>query len=312
MKAIRRLIGQEKKPTTFDTQERSIPAVPADEIGQELKSWANSVGVVLAPVDAVWWQLQNKQDLTVEERVKSGVVGLQFHGGGYMLGRRRRPSRGSLVRIPRGLIQHGICASVLSVEYSLIGLSEDDESRPFPTQLLEAVSAYRYLLKDMNVPASRIVFVGDSAGAHLVLALQRYLCETQTLPFPSGLFLHSPWCDLSADAQRPQMPRLLGSMTADHLSSPYFSPSLNPAPRHWPPTLIYYGETEQFKTSIVALESQLKNANAKVTAYAAPGIPEYCSHDFLIMANVENGFPEEVRKCWRRVKGWAQTLEAKR
>ena len=79
-----------------------------------------------------------------------------------------------------------------------MGSSEEDAKRPFPQQLLEALSAYQHLLKAMNIPPNRVILVGDSAGAHLVLALQRYLSENQTLPSPAGVILLSPWCDLSA------------------------------------------------------------------------------------------------------------------
>lgn len=86
----------------------------------------------------------------------------------------------------------------VALEYSLVGMGEEDAKRPFPQQILEALSAYEYLLKKMNIPPNRIILVGDSAGGHLALALGRYLSETQTLPSPGGMILFSPWCDLSA------------------------------------------------------------------------------------------------------------------
>ena len=83
-----------------------------------------------------------------------------------------------------------------AVEYTLVGMGEDPV-KPFPLQILEALSAYRYLVHTMNVPPEKILLVGDSAGGHLVLALQRYLLESRSMQVPGGLILLSPWVDLS-------------------------------------------------------------------------------------------------------------------
>lgn len=53
-----------------------------------------------------------------------------------------------------------------------------------------------------KIPASRIVFSGDSAGANLALALMRYLRDEGAklptpLEMPAASVLLSPWCDLS-------------------------------------------------------------------------------------------------------------------
>lgn len=39
------------------------------------------------------------------------------------------------------------------------------------------MSSYKYLTHELGVPANKIVFSGDSAGANLALALMRYLAE---------------------------------------------------------------------------------------------------------------------------------------
>jgi acetyl esterase/lipase len=64
----------------------------------------------------------------------------------------------------------------------------------FPAPLLDALSAYTYLLKTYD--ASSITFVGDSAGAHLCLFLSRYLL-TIDLPQPKAMGLISPWSDFA-------------------------------------------------------------------------------------------------------------------
>jgi len=67
-------------------------------------------------------------------------------------------------------------------------------STAFPAPLLDALSAYTYLLKTYD--ASKITFIGDSAGAHLCLFLSRYL-TTIDLPQPSAVGLISPWTDFA-------------------------------------------------------------------------------------------------------------------
>jgi acetyl esterase/lipase len=64
----------------------------------------------------------------------------------------------------------------------------------FPAPLLDALSAYTYLLKTYE--PSTITFAGDSAGAHLCLFLSRYL-PLVNLPQPKAMGLISPWSDFA-------------------------------------------------------------------------------------------------------------------
>ena len=75
----------------------------------------------------------------------------------------------------------------------------DGENRSFPLQILEALSAYHHLVHTLNIPPRQILLIGDSAGAHLALALLRCLLQgdVNAMPSPGGIILLSPWCDLS-------------------------------------------------------------------------------------------------------------------
>lgn len=66
------------------------------------------------------------------------------------------------------------------------------DSTAYPAPLLDALSAYTYLLKTYD--ATEITFTGDSAGAHLCLFMSRYLREVN-LPQPGSMGLISPWSD---------------------------------------------------------------------------------------------------------------------
>ncbi|PIL31275.1 hypothetical protein GSI_05973 [Ganoderma sinense ZZ0214-1] len=292
------------------TSEVTIPAAPNDVLNEELKAWADEPGVLLGPVDGVWWRYGDLDGTLNLAREGKGLVGLQFHGGGYAIGSAKDVLSGGS-RIPRGFIEQGICSCVLSLEYSLVSLNDDGPVHPFPTQLLEALSAYYHLAHELNIPPKRVILIGDSAGGHLALALERYLLESNVLPSAGGLILLSPWCDLSVEGHVPHVNRLLGSRPAEMLSTPYFSPALHTSLPLWPPTLVYYGKTERFVKSITALVSQFgRSAGVSVTSYAADEIPERFSHDFLIFVSVGRAWPKEVRKCWERIKAWTKSLEA--
>ncbi len=63
----------------------------------------------------------------------------------------------------------------------------------FPAALQDAVTAYAFLVFELKVPAANVVLSGDSAGAHLVLGLLRYInAHKYIFPEPTGTLLWSP------------------------------------------------------------------------------------------------------------------------
>ncbi|KAH6639967.1 Alpha/Beta hydrolase protein [Truncatella angustata] len=111
---------------------------------------------------------------------------LHFHPGGYVMGDVR---------------MDGAFAARLLVEkvgsyalWNLYRLASNPNGR-FPAALQDALAAYDYLLRDLAIPASQIVLSGDSAGAHIVICMLRYLAEHGEaigLPAPRGALLFSP------------------------------------------------------------------------------------------------------------------------
>lgn len=90
-----------------------------------------------------------------------------------------------------------------AVEYRLSKPGEPRKGSvfPFPTALIDALAGYVYLV-GLGFPEEDIIFVGDSAGGNLALALTRYLLsnkgEQPKLPeVPSALILLSPCVDIS-------------------------------------------------------------------------------------------------------------------
>jgi acetyl esterase/lipase len=143
---------------------------------------------------------------------------LHFHGGAFTLGTCRDVYAGYAGAT---LAKH-VAPQVLMAGYRLA--STDRKLCRFPAALQDAVTCYEHLLTVKNIPGSRIILSGDSAGANLAVALLRYITEhpdlypppstnndsgssnnsqTATHPHhhtpPAAILLWSPWVDLTAE-----------------------------------------------------------------------------------------------------------------
>ncbi|KAI9709729.1 MAG: hypothetical protein M1820_003131 [Bogoriella megaspora] len=156
----------------------------------------------------------------------SPVVVLYFHGGAYYLCDPclYRPVVSKLAKLTGG--------SVFSVRYRLAPQSA------FPSQLLDALCAYCYLLRpppgsfhERTFPY-QIVLAGDSAGGNLAFALLQLLLQmhrtsTEAVPtvmyhgqkvelqLPSGIACNSPWLDICRSS-----PSLESNASTDYLPPP--------------------------------------------------------------------------------------------
>lgn len=173
----------------------------------------------LVPVEAEWTgsranvdserprpdlpEAQHYEKLMAE--VSSDVTILFFHGGAFFLcdPSTHRTTVAELARLSRG--------RCLSVRYRLA------PKYPFPSALLDIFLVYLSLLcpppnsLHTPVPASQIVFAGDSAGGSLALSLLQLILQIQrsssptirfhnqtiTVPLPAGVATHSSWLDLT-------------------------------------------------------------------------------------------------------------------
>lgn len=125
------------------------------------------------------------------------TIVLYVHGGGFALGSVALYAE-PLLRVLSYTKGHHV--ECVALEYELAPKAR------FPSQLLEALRCYAYLLEQERIPASRIVLAGDSAGGNLVMSM--LLClhgqgssrlggrEWSSLPLPARAVLMSPWLDL--------------------------------------------------------------------------------------------------------------------
>lgn len=115
---------------------------------------------------------------------KSDLTLLYFHGGGYSF-------------YPRSyehviaMITQATNARTFALDYSLT------PERPYPAQLYEALEAYNWLL-DNGTDPRELVVGGDSAGAHLALALL-LAARASKLPQPALAIGLSPPTNFEAE-----------------------------------------------------------------------------------------------------------------
>lgn len=204
--------------------------------------------------------------------VDPSAVLLYFHGGAYALG-----SAPDSVGLAADVARR-VGARAISVDYRLA------PEHPFPAAVDDAVAAYRGLL-DEGVPASRIAFVGESAGGGLVAATLVALKDAG-LPQPSSATLFSPWADLTVSggstttkaALDPALtPEALRTRARDYLgdrdpATPLASPIFADL-TGLPPLLIQCGSHEILLDDAVRLAARAAGHDVPVQLQVWPEVP---------------------------------------
>ncbi|KAI1321690.1 Alpha/Beta hydrolase protein [Xylariaceae sp. FL0255] len=245
-------------------------------------------------VGAVW----SPTPISTPEVYRAGQrVFLHLHGGAYVLGSARDIDMGFATSL---LLKHSPDCAVFCPEYRLASLP----GCRFPPALQDAVTAYDHLITHLKIPAENIVFSGDSAGAHLILALLRYVnTHSDIFPEPGAVLLWSPWPDMSIDVEiaddRPAThvdhvaPKLIAWTYRDFLpqectnvprSNPYLSPSKARIPTR-SPIWVQWGSDEVLKEDIeklIAVQTSVCDGEraARLSTYEVPHAP----HDIFALA----------------------------
>jgi acetyl esterase/lipase len=117
------------------------------------------------------------------------TIVLHIHGGAFIWGDGRTECAGFAAGIMR---ENAGADAVFSPQYRL---SAWKRTNPFPAALQDALTAYLYLTRTLEIEPSRIVVAGDSCGATIATALVRYLEEfgkELKLGLPGAAVLASP------------------------------------------------------------------------------------------------------------------------
>ncbi|KAI0487504.1 FAD/NAD(P)-binding domain-containing protein [Xylaria cf. heliscus] len=234
------------------------------------------------------------------------TVALHFHGGAFVIGDGRDHDTGFLART---LVQHMGCTHVCTPQYRL----SSSKGGRFPAALQDALTSYLYFVKELGIPASRLILSGDSAGGNLVLGLLRYINEygqELDIPTPTAVALWSPWTDVSAaldptvditsspnyasDYLNTDFAHWGANTISGHgaidLSSPYLSPLHHPFNMSTEvPIFVSGGEREVLRDEIKAFSKTFRHHGWPLHLVISKG----CPHDFLLLGP-RLGFHEEA------------------
>jgi acetyl esterase/lipase len=173
--------------------------------------------------------------------------------------------------------------AILSLEYTLV------PDAIYPTQLNQAVAAYRYAFSIMNDDSSHICVSGDSAGGTLVLSLILRLRDSKRLQKPGLAVLVSPWVTIDSDIHTNTRSDYLDASTLHHYGAQYLNKIAIPTEESlaspgscrnlqvWKaasPTqgwIITWGGEEMLRTDISGLVNRLEKAGLQVLALEAKG-----------------------------------------
>lgn len=211
---------------------------------------------------------------------------LYFHGGGYVSG-----TCNSHRAITAKFVQ-GSQIGALLFEYRLA------PEHPYPAAVEDALAVYRWLL-DQGIAPADIIFVGDSAGGGLCLAVLLALRDQGT-SLPAAAVAYSPVTDftctgnsyrtkakvcLSPEGMAPALARHYAG--AEELDLPYISPLYGDL-QGLPPLLIYAGEDETLCDDAIRFAAKAKAAAVDVTLKIGKGM----FHCYPAMAPL---FPEAAQ-----------------
>lgn len=225
-------------------------------------------------------------------------VVLYSHGGGFVVGSRHTH------RKIAGHLAKAIGARALVVDYRRA------PEHPFPAQLEDCVTAYRWLL-DQGIAHDHVVTCGDSAGGNLAISVALKLRDDGD-PLPAGLIPMSPWLDMehkgetldtnaATDAlvQRP----ILEAMSAMFLGSngSAIDPLANPLyadPSGLPPIYLTAGGAETLLDNAQRFAAKAREAGVDVTLDEVPEM----QHVFAFLA----GRAPEADSSIADIASWAR------
>jgi acetyl esterase/lipase len=139
-----------------------INPVPPDYIVGELALWTRIADISPIRIPGYWL---HKTSSTIDVGVRpmpGEKVVLALHGGAYI--RLSAHPSDPTAAIGRGLLEHvDSVHRVFSVEYRLSSAKPFPEENPFPAALVDALTAFNYLVHDVGFAPSDIIVEGDSA-----------------------------------------------------------------------------------------------------------------------------------------------------
>jgi monoterpene epsilon-lactone hydrolase len=200
-----------------------------------------------------------------------GKALLYLHGGGHVIGS---------LQSHRHLVSRLAAAAGITAFHIDYRLAPE---HPYPAALEDAVKAYRQILASGIAPGD-IVVGGESAGGNLATALLLKAREL-ALPQPAGLYLLSPWLDMTAAGQSYQKvgardPIItregIEMVSAAYLGGKPDNPLTSPVradPTGLPPMLIQVGSEEVLLSDSLTFADHAAMAGVEVKLHVWPEMP---------------------------------------
>jgi len=215
------------------------------------------------PVPALWLTPP-----TFDEEKSNNTI-LYFHGGGFISGSMstHTPFAAELARFAN--------ARALIIEYRLA------PEHKLPAAVEDALTAYKWLVLEREVPSASIAFAGDSAGGALVLLTMLAINEERGLSYPGTAVAFSPWTDLSSDrpsfkknAEKDLMISQEAALKCAELATGFSQPKQLKSPKFsaiygkvegFPPLLIQVGGAETLLNDSVDFVGKARVAGVDAT-----------------------------------------------
>ncbi|GAA4920027.1 alpha/beta hydrolase [Streptomonospora salina] len=227
--------------------------------------------------------------------VADGAV-IYVHGGGF---EHRMPK---VINLVAHRFSRTVRCPVLSVHYRLA------PENPYPAPLEDVLTVYRTAL-EQGVPAERIVLLGESAGAALVLSALLKLRDSDT-PLPAGAVTFSAMTDMTAssssvDADTPDDPvdramltRIIGRYLGDARADEAPQSPLHGSLEDLPPLLMAVGGAEALIDDTLRFAESARAAGSAVEVDVYEAMP----HVFHI-TSIDEDDPTG-RKVLERTGAW--------
>jgi acetyl esterase/lipase len=236
----------------FDTEMGRIPL--ADNVTVESLTFDNVRAEKITPANAM-----------------PGKALLYLHGGGHVFGSIKSHRH----FVSRLAVATG--ATAWHIDYRLA------PEHPYPAAIEDALKAYRAIL-DSGISPADLVVGGESAGGNLAAALLLKL-KQENLPQPAGLYLLSPWLDMTTTAESyekvgardPMISRegIVG-VAAAYLGNQPDNPLASPVRADvsgLPPMLIQVGSEEVLLSDSTAFANNAAMTGIDVTLRVWAGMP---------------------------------------
>ncbi len=278
--------------------------------GKTVMSPENPRQIARKRMDAGADRLPTPDDVKIESTTLAGLNALSFtpddhrpglllflHGGGYCLGS-SKSHRPLVTRLAKALK-----IKAISVDYRLA------PEHVFPCAVEDGTSALNWAMSHSDGP---VLIAGDSAGGGLALASMLRQRE-QGRPMPQGVYLISPWTDMTASGESTRTraksdpmlkPDWLMAGAALYLEdTPADTPEASPLFAEltgFPPVFIQTGDAEILRDDSIRFAEKLEQA----------GVPVQCEiwetlwHDFPLFAPL---LPE-ADMALERLTQWAEPI----